>query len=462
MKDIDLYEKSPKLQEAHIKLHLANGEKMAASGEFFGEINLSGLAVEGPLVVAPIGTLDGVIGLDLLEKLDVVIKLSLGELIIGQHTIAMFKKTAPSCCRIAVQHTVTIPPNSELYVSGKVVHKAKTSSQVQIPYIGVVESLKSVPKQYGVLMARSVVQPKDGEVPLKFMNLNDESVTIDKGCTVALLVPAAGVIDVGIDEVINSSEGSEERLAEHIQPLLDECKEEIGPLASLKLCSFLKNYTDVFSSPKGKLGVTHKAEHTIDTGDTIPIKQRAWRLPFARREVAEKEVERMLEQGVIEPSTSPWASPIVLVTKKDGSVRFCVDYRKINSCTRKDAYPLPRVSECLDTLAGAKWFSTLDLTSGYWQVPMAEQDKHKTAFTVGGGLYQFKVLPFGLCNAPATFERLMEMVLNGLQWKQCLVYLDDFIVFGSFFDTALENLSIVFDCLRTAGLTLKPKKCFLF
>ena len=294
------------------------------------------------------------------------------------------------------------------------------------------------------------------------MNLNDESVTIDKGCTVALLVPAAGVIDVGIDKVINSSEGSEESLAEHIQPLLDECKKEIGLLESLKLSSFLKNYTDVFSSPNGKLGVTHKAEHTIDTGDAIPIKQRAWRMPFARREVAEKEVERMLEQGVLEPSTSPWASPIVLVTKKDGSVRFCVDYRKINSCTRKDAYPLPRVSECLDTLAGAKWFSTLDLTSGYWQVPITEQDKHKTAFTVGGGLYQFKVLPFGLCNAPATFERLMEMVLNGLQWKQCLVYLDDIILFGSSFDTALENLSTVFDRLRTAGLTLKPKKCFLF
>ena len=125
-------------------------------------------------------------------------------------------------------------------------------------------------------------------------------------------------------------------LPEHIQPLVDECKEELSPLESHKLSCFLESYVEIFSAPHSKLGVTPLVEHTIDTGDTFPIKQRAWRLPFAKREIAEREDKRMLEGEVIRPSSSPWASPIVLVTKRDGSVRFCIDFRKLNYCTCKD------------------------------------------------------------------------------------------------------------------------------
>ena len=121
----------------------------------------------------------------------------------------------------------------------------------------------------------------------------------------------------------------------------------------------------------------------------------------------------MLAHNVIQPSTSPWASPIVIVRKKDGSARFCVDYRKLNAITRKDAYPLPRIDDTLDTLSGSQWFSTLDLLSGYWQVEVAEGDRDKTAFATQSGFCEFKVMPFGLCNAPATFQRLMDLGCNG-------------------------------------------------
>ena len=130
----------------------------------------------------------------------------------------------------------------------------------------------------------------------------------------------------------------------------------------------------------------------------------------------------MLEKGYIEPSDSPWASPIVLVTKKDRRTRFCIDYRRLNDVTRKDTYPLPHINE---TLSGAGWFSTLDLASGYWQVSVAPEDRPKTAFTTRKGLFQWRVMPFGLSNARATFSRLMELVLRGLHWEHCMVYLDD-------------------------------------
>ena len=147
----------------------------------------------------------------------------------------------------------------------------------------------------------------------------------------------------------------------------------------------------------------------------------------------------------------------MLVRKKDGSTRFCVDYRKLNSITSKDSYPL---DDTLEALSGATWFSSLDLKSGYWQVGMHPEDREKTAFTTGRGLWQFRVMPFGLCNAPATFERLMEKVLAGLPLSVCLVYFDDILVPARSFND--HNLRTVFGRLREANLKLLPKKCSLF
>ena len=164
----------------------------------------------------------------------------------------------------------------------------------------------------------------------------------------------------------------------------------------------------------------------------------------------------MLEKDVIQPSTSPWASPIMLVQKKHGTLRLCVDYRKVNDVTRKDAYPLPRVDDTLETLSGSKWFTTLNLIRGYWQVEVCDSDIDKTAFCTTEGLFEFKVLPFGLSNSPATFQRLMDAVLASLQWSSCLVYLDDIIIPGRTFKEHLKYLSVVFDRLREAGLKLHP------
>ena len=143
-------------------------------------------------------------------------------------------------------------------------------------------------------------------------------------------------------------------------------------------------------------------------------------------------------------------------------IEWVMDYRKLNAVTIKDSFRLPRIDDSLDTLGGAKWFSTLDLQSGYWKVEMEESSKEKTAFICGSGLYQFEWMPFGLCNSPATYERLMERVLAGLQWQVCFVFLDDVIVYGVSFEDQLQRLRLVFGRLRAANLKLSPKKCNLF
>ena len=172
------------------------------------------------------------------------------------------------------------------------------------------------------------------------------------------------------------------------------------------------------------------------------------------------QVQQMLSSCIIRPSNSPWASPVVMVKKKDGSLRFCVDFRQFNAATVKDAHPIPRIDDLLDALHGARWFSTLDLKSRYWQVPIQEQDKEKMAFrTSSGQLFEFNQVPFGLCNAAATFSWLMDRVLAGHPWETCLYYLDDTIVFAATWEEHLALLRKVFDRLRHAQLKLCAEKC---
>ncbi|KAG0902961.1 hypothetical protein G6F62_011859 [Rhizopus arrhizus] len=167
----------------------------------------------------------------------------------------------------------------------------------------------------------------------------------------------------------------------------------------------------------------------------------------------------MLKQGIIRPSNSPWSSPVVIVRKHDGSPRFCVDYRRLNAATTKDVYPLPRIDDTIHSLGQAKVFSTLDLTSSYWQIELDEEAKPKSAFICRSGLYEFVRMPFGLTNAPATMQRLMDSVLAGLKWQICLVYLDDIICYSPSFEQHLVDLRSVLNRLRAASLTANIKKC---
>lgn len=173
-------------------------------------------------------------------------------------------------------------------------------------------------------------------------------------------------------------------------------------------------------------------------------------------------LQKMLECGVIQPSTSPWASPSVLVCKKDGGLQWCIDFCAVNTVTRKDAYPLPLIEECLNPLQGTQFMSALDMQSGYWQIKMHPDDCAKTAFLTKHGLFEFTQMPFGLCNAPATFQWVIQLIFHGMTWTQVLTYISDVNVLGKDFTDHLCNLRLSFEHLQQHNLKLKPKKCHFF
>ena len=253
----------------------------------------------------------------------------------------------------------------------------------------------------------------------------------------------------------------EMKLPQHMRDVYNKAADKYSVAEKRKLFEVLLEFQDIFSKDELDLGLTNLAVHEIDTGDARPIKQPPRRPPMALVQEEKAEIDKLLRQGVIRESNSPWASPIVLVRKKNNKVRMCVDYRRLNAVTKVDAYPLPRTQDCLDAMAGASIFSTLDLTAGYNQVPVRDEDIAKTAFVSRHGLFESRVACFGLVNMPATFQRVMELALKGLQWNTCLIYLDDVIVFGTTFDEHLERLKTVFERMRKANFKLKPEKCEL-
>jgi len=199
------------------------------------------------------------------------------------------------------------------------------------------------------------------------------------------------------------------------------------------------------------LGYCSVLGHDIDTGDAEPIRQPPRPPPLSARQAEEDILNEMLQTGVIEPSNSRWSSPVCMVRKKDGSYRYCVDYRRMNTVTIKDAFPVPDVNDALDSLRGAKYFATIDLLSGYWQLGMTQRAKERSAFCTRRGLYQVTRMPFGLSNAPAAFCRLMQIILHDLRYVCCICYLDDIIVFGETPEHLMENLDRVFTRLKEKG-----------
>jgi len=441
-----------KLQTAN-SLVGVDGSPLQLRGTASVKISVGNLTICHTFVIADKITAEAILGMDFLEENKCVLDLHKGELSMKDQTRIQLQPhsvgqlLARNNCKVSLVETCEIPATSEVEVMARL-------STEENDHTWVVETTDSaVP----IRVARALVKPKGGFIPIRVINTNLTPVKVYKGSTVAHAdtLDESTISVVSEDATPGASQAASLNIPESLIPdnLKDEEKEHLVALLEL--------YSDIIANDEHDLGCTGVLQHTIDTGSATPIRQQVRRLSLPAKEEVKKLLQNMLEKHVITPSTSPWASPIVLVQKKDGSTRFCVDYRKVNSVTRKDAYPIPKIDETLDTLAGAKLFSTLDLRSGYWQVEVKPEHREKTAFCTPEGLFEFNVMPFGLCNAPATFQRLMDSVLAGLHWKTCLVYIDDIIVIGRSFEEHLCNLQAVFERLRKVGLKLQPRKCQL-
>ncbi|GBN70184.1 Retrovirus-related Pol polyprotein from transposon 297 [Araneus ventricosus] len=390
----------------------ATGEKAEIRGKLDAAIECGCRKFQHKIYVADI-TDPCILGLDFLQKFNFTVDLEKNEIRTGGEEIPLSSTSAEhsKLCSVLAKDKTIIPARSECLIQG-------------------------VPEASGKF--RYAVTDFPSEVS-------------QKGAVIA-------TCELVVDIVARPQEFSESlrlpSILENLEGLNEEQRTAVKEL--------LQEFQNLFSTSDSDVGRCNMTQHRINTGNHPPIKQYPRRLPLAKKEEAERLVKEMVDNGIIEESSGPWASPIVLVKKKDGSARFCVDYRKLNEITIKDSYPLPRIDDTLDVLNGNQWFSTLDLKSGYWQNEIQPEDKEKTAFTTGQGLWQFKVMPFGLCNAPATFERLMETVLRGLTSEACLVYLDDIIIVGRTFQEHLNNIRKVFQRLQKANFKLSLKKCRFF
>ena len=222
-------------------------------------------------------------------------------------------------------------------------------------------------------------------------------------------------------------------------------------------------YHEVFTLDSNELGCTSTIEHEIRIENDEPFKEQFRRIPSPLLEEVRASLQDMLEAGAICPSQSPCCNTVVLVQKKDSTLHFCVDFRHLNACMRKDSYPLPQIQEALESTAGSAHFSSMDFKLGFWQIKMALGSQQYMAFTAGNlGFYEFTCMPFGLCNAPATFQHLMQNTLVELNLTYCVIYLDDVIVFGCTEEEHLECLCMVFERFHEFNLKLKPSKCSFF
>ena len=204
-------------------------------------------------------------------------------------------------------------------------------------------------------------------------------------------------------------------------------------------------------------GRTDLLVHEVDVGGASPIKQSPYRLNPEKSKLVKKEIDYMLKHNLITPSKSPWSSPVVLVKKEDGQPRLCFDYRKVNKVTRHDSFPLPRIDDCIDRIGNAMFISKLDLLKGYWQVALSPQAQEISAFITCDGLYECKVMPFGMRNSAATFQRLMTLILQDI--PGCAVYIDDIVISSDSWEEHCDTLDKVFEAIKNAGLVINIKKC---
>ena len=489
--------KRPTLTIESTPLTSANGEQLRILGKADFKIKMGDLEFHQNLTVAEIDD-------ECLLGLDILLDSQFGPAFInlGENVITLNNVDIP-CTNVSQKNRVrqvllmddyTVPPRTERIVQAMI---SKSEAEMDLEHqTYIVEGNSTFENKHSVAVAATLVDSKDRvTVPVRILNPSHSDISLrqDEVIGQAELCREDELENFTIEETsedhnfynirriklgfepevprrpnIETVEKSNKirqvnsiEVPPHLEDLYNRAVENKDSGVKSALAETLVRHSEVFSKHDEDLGKTGLVEHTINTGNSRPLRQPPRRVPLAFEGEEKKVIETMQKQGIIQKSTSPWASPIVLVRKKNGKVRPCIDYRRLNAVTTPDAFPLPRVQDCLDAVRGSVYFSTFHITSGYHQVPVKKTDIPKTAFITKFGLYEFKTMPMGLNTASATFQRLMELILQGLNWSNCIIYLDDIVVYGTTLEQHLQRVDQVLLRIQDSGMKLKPNKCHL-
>ena len=368
---------------------------------------------------------------------------------------------------VMVQESIHLGPFQTKIIEGHVKPLLGSTLYVMITPLKVEgQQCETKPLPLGLHVLHAYTRLKNGSrrVSLVVRNVSDSQIFLKKGMLVAQVVSAMLVSPTELSPEMEAALGEESRpeplsVAARQEKLLEKLNLDglahWSPENAVAVRELVLAYHDVFALESNELGCTSTIEHEICIKNEEPFKKRFWCIPPPLLEEVCASLRDMLESGAIRPSQSPWCNAVVLVWKKDGTLRFCVDFRCLNAHTKKDLYPLPQIQEALESMAGSAHFSSMDFKSGFWQIKMAPGSQQYTAFTM-------RNLGFYECNAPATFQHLMQNTLGELNLMYCIIYLDDVIVFGHTEEEHLEQLHVVFKRFCKFNLKLKPLKCSFF
>ena len=481
----------PKLTQTKLRVMAANQTDFRISGMAEFPLKIRDKTYPCNIYISP-DEEAGILGMDFMKHYRVLLNPTESFMTIDGEQVKILNYHGQKLnCKVTAARTLILQPGERYVVPGHIARPELEECTV------VVEPTKLLFHRKGIAAARVIARTRNQQLPVELNNGTDEVQKIHKGAIIGVITQQFGMqpwIDPEWDEngqetapndseksakpsdvayvrrvaaeLPSESDVSDHNVPDHLKGLYnkhvnDMCEEDKRLYKGL-----LVKYGDVFAKNKTDLGRATDVQHHIDTGDEKPFKHKPRRLPMGKFEAMRDQVKALHEIGVIRPSTSNWGSNVLLVKKKDGSWRMCVDYRELNAKTKNiDPYILPRIDDTLEALGGAKYFCTLDLISGYHQVELTEESKCKTAFLtprLNPSQWEYNTMPFGINGGPSTFQRVIDRVLRGLEYKIAMAYLDDIIVYGKDHRECCERLAMVFDRLQEANLKLKPSKCELF
>ena len=468
--------------ENKINLQDANGNRMICNGTVQISFSYGDTVFQEQFTRVKKLSQKVILGLDFLISNKIKVDYDKSEVIMNskQITIPLTVTTKILDSVLFVSETVKIESNRAKFIE---VNHQRNDPMVNATREGLITDLQDKFKDQNIRIQSAVVSIKNGKTQIFVQNKSSDVVLLKKNTKLAKVshltrekINSDSKIDSYVlnisesrDTIYNDFDYNDQddfnpfpipssvdiKSEANISPeLSDEQRKQVSDL--------LEEFSDVFTNSDKNLGCTSLFDHEIDTGNAEPVKSYPRRQSPARKQIIEDMVQKLLDANIIRKSQSEWSNPVVLVSYPGDKHRLCIDYRKLNEKTRKTVYPLPRIDEIFDMLGGSVYLTTLDLKSGYYQVPVKEQDQKKTAFITHSGLYEFKRLPFGVCNGPATFQRGMNQILFSSDHKAWEVLLDDIICFSKSFDEHMIHLRELLMRLRKANLKCSIPKCFFF